>query len=75
MLGEIFVGNINVNLEMVKAGYAEDYRGRPAHGFNTAPYKEAERAARENNRGMWSLGDKYVSPRTWLMEHRHHKAW
>ena len=74
MLGEIFVGNTNVNLEMVKAGYAENYRGRPAHGFNTVPYKEAEREARENSRGMWSLGAKFVSPKAWRKAHRHHTS-
>jgi len=36
-LAEVFVGGANVNLEMVKAGFAEVYRGRPAPGFNTAP--------------------------------------
>ncbi len=33
-LGVVFVNGMNVNLEMVKTGLAEVYRGRPAKGFN-----------------------------------------
>jgi len=28
-----------------------------------------EEAAREAGKGMWSLGDKYVSPREWRRTH------
>jgi endonuclease YncB( thermonuclease family) len=44
---------------------AEVYRGQPAKGFNNDPYWKAEKEARKAGRGMWSLGDKYVSPREW----------
>jgi len=54
-----------VNLEMVKAGYAEVYRGTPATGFDRAPYWKAEGDARAAKKGMWAQGDKYVSPREW----------
>lgn len=64
-LGVVFVAGKNVNLEMVKAGYAEVYRGTPAPGFDTAPYWKAEEEARAAKRGMWSQGEKYVSPREW----------
>ena len=37
-LGVVFVGGKNVNLEIVKAGLAEVYRGRPAGGLNLEPY-------------------------------------
>jgi micrococcal nuclease len=50
---------------MVKAGLAEVYRGKPPEGFNSTPYLEAEAEAREAKRGMWSLGDEYISPREW----------
>ena len=62
-LAEVFVGGNNVNLEMVKAGLAEAYRGTPASGHNMEPYWRAEEEARKASRGMWQLGDKYVSPR------------
>lgn len=37
-LGVVFVGGKNVNLEIIKAGMAEVYRGRPAGGLNLEPY-------------------------------------
>jgi micrococcal nuclease len=50
---------------MVKAGFAEVYRGEPAKGFDPSPYLEPEKTAREERRGMWVQGDEYVSPREW----------
>ena len=64
-LGVVFVAGKNVNLEMVKAGYAEVYRGTPAAGFDSAPYWKAEEEARAAKKGKWAQGDKYVSPREW----------
>jgi micrococcal nuclease len=65
-LGEVFLLNgRNVNLEMVQAGLAEVYRGKPATGLDMAPYWQAKDEARKAGRGMWELGDKYVSPREW----------
>lgn len=59
------MGKARVNLEMVKAGYAEVYRGAPAAGLDSAPYWKAEEEARAAKKGMWAQGDKYVSPREW----------
>ena len=64
-LGVVFLAGKNVNLEMVKAGYAEVYRGAPAAGFDSGPYWKAEEEARAAKKGMWAQGDKYVSPREW----------
>jgi len=64
-LGVIFVGGKNVNLEMVKAGLAEVYRGRPPKGFDLEPYRKAEAEAKAARLNMWSLGDKYISPKEW----------
>ena len=64
-LGVVFLAGKNVNLEMVKAGYAEVYRGTDAKGFDSAPYWKAEGEARAAKKGMWAQGDKYVSPREW----------
>jgi endonuclease YncB( thermonuclease family) len=33
ILGVVYIGKTNVNLEMVRQGYAEVYRGRPAKGI------------------------------------------
>jgi len=65
ILGVIFLGSMNVNLEMVSVGLAEVYDGRPPRGFDTGPYVEAEKEAREAKRGMWVQGEKYVSPKEW----------
>ena len=59
----------SVNLEMVKAGFAEVYRGTPAKGQNMAPYRQAEEEAKASNQGMWVL-DKYVGPREWRKAHQ-----
>jgi endonuclease YncB( thermonuclease family) len=61
----IHLNKQNINLEMVKAGLAEVYRGKPARGFDNEPYLEAEKRAREAKTNMWSLGDKYISPKDW----------
>ena len=65
ILGEVFVDGNNVNLEMVKTGLAEVYRGTPAPGQDVRPYRRAEEEARKAGRGMWVLGDKYISPSEW----------
>jgi endonuclease YncB( thermonuclease family) len=70
VLGEVFVDGNNVNLEMVKAGLAEVYRGTPAPGQDVGPYWNAEDAAKKAGKGMWSLGEKYVSPREWRRTHQ-----
>jgi endonuclease YncB( thermonuclease family) len=69
-LGVVYIDGINVNLEMVKAGLSEVYRGKPAPGFDNGPYDKAENEARSAGIGMWSLGDKYVSPREWRRMNR-----
>lgn len=70
VLGIVYVDGKNVNLEMVKEGLAEVYRGPPAKGLEMEPYRQAEAEAKKADRGMWSLGDKYVSPREWRRMNR-----
>ena len=69
-LGVIFVGEKNVNLEMVKVGLAEVYRGQPAKGLDLKPYWNAETEAKKAGIGMWALGDKYISPKEWRRMHK-----
>jgi len=64
-LGVVYLDGKNVNLEMVEAGLAEAYGGKPAHGFDNDPFQKAEDEPRNIGKGMWSLGDKYISPREW----------
>ncbi len=65
ILGEIYIDGQNVNLTMVKAGYAEVYSGRPPRGLHMQEYQKAENWARSNRRGIWSQDDQYISPARW----------
>ena len=65
LIGVLYVGNTNVNIAMIAKGLAEVSAGEPPAGLNIAPYVEAEKQAKAAGRGMWSLGDKYVSPSEW----------
>jgi endonuclease YncB( thermonuclease family) len=70
ILAEVFVYDKNVNLEMVKAGLAEYYRGKKPKRFDRMPYQLAETKAKNEGIGMWSLGDQYISPKDWRRMHR-----
>jgi len=70
ILAVVYVDKKNINLEMIKAGLSEAYRGKPAHGFDPSPYRTAEAQAKSQKRGMWSQGDKYISPRDWRRLHK-----
>ena len=65
VLGVVYIGQTNVNQEMVNNGYAEVYRGRPAPGFDCDSYWQAEAQAKSEKLNIWSLGDDYVSPKVW----------
>jgi endonuclease YncB( thermonuclease family) len=65
VLAVVYSEGKNINLEMLKAGLAEVYRGKLPQGFNIAPYKAAEKQAKESDRGIWSLGSVYISPIDW----------
>ncbi len=64
-LGEVFLADINVNIEMLKAGLVEVYQGEIPKKLDISPYIEAEQEARNAEAGMWVLGTSYVSPRLW----------
>ena len=61
-LGFIFKDGLNINLELVKKGLAEVYHGRGAIKIYRIELEKAEKEARDNHRGMWTLGKKYESP-------------
>ena len=70
LIGEIFLGDRNINIELLKEGLAEVWREPPPRELVIAPYIEAEKEAKGDARGIWSLGDKYMSPRDWRNIHR-----
>jgi micrococcal nuclease len=62
VLGEILVEGTNVNLEMVKQGFAEVYMGKVSQkGLDMASYEEAQTQAKQSKKGIWSLVN-YQSP-------------
>ena len=65
MLGTVFLDGTNINLEMVRAGLAEVYRGEPSKDFNLDPLFKAEIQSKAEKKGIWTQGDGYVSPGTW----------
>ena len=65
ILGVIYLHGKNINLEMVKVGLAEVYRGLAPHKFDLNPYWQSEKEAREAKKGMWSQGGKYISLKEW----------
>lgn len=65
--GTILFDGKNINLEMVRKGLAEVYRGKSPEGVDLKPFIETEEEARAVKRGMWKLGDKYISPHRWRM--------
>ncbi len=70
LLGEIFAEKVNINIEMIHAGLAEVYRGLPARDLEINTYREAEKKAKEDVKGIWELRDQYFSPWDWREIHR-----
>ena len=69
VLGLVFWEGVNINLQMLRSGLAEVY-SNPPKGLDLEPYWEAEKKAKAAMRGMWSLRDKYTSPKEWRSMHR-----
>jgi len=67
LLAFVFLGEQNLNVTLVREGLSEVY-----HNGTFGPYKsdiyKAERLAREEMKGIWSLGDEYESPRVFRKE-------
>ena len=70
VLAEVFTADGTlVNLEMVKLGMSEVYRGKTEKGFDLKPYYQAESAAKRDYRGIWSIRTNYESPTIWRKRH------
>ena len=65
VLAEIFVNETNINLEMVRSGFAQVYRGKRSKKFDATPYFQAEKRAKLSRKGMWIQGADYKSPWQW----------
>ena len=65
VLGIVFLGETDINLQMVRDGCAWHYR----HFDNTPSYAAAEREARAAGRGLWAKPDP-VNPYEWRKSRR-----
>ena len=63
--GEIFLDGKDINLDLVRMGYAQVYGGKSPQGFNPEPYLKAEKEAKAAKSGIWAQGETYVSPSDW----------
>ncbi len=68
-LAEVFVNGKNANIEMIKAGLAEVYRGRRPEKLDSSKYLREESRAKRAKKGMWGQGSAYISPRQWRKDH------
>jgi len=57
MLAVVYVGTKNINLEMVKAGFAKVSQANPPKGLDMEPYYQAEKESRQAGKGLWSRGN------------------
>ncbi len=62
-LAMVFLGTVNVNVEMVQQGLAEVYRGAPCKAY-CRDLRVAELRAKQDRIGMWAQGASYESPAT-----------
>lgn len=68
-LSEIFLEKLNVNLKMIDSGMAEVYKGKMEKNFDITPYIEAEKKAKKEKVGIWSLSN-YQSPKEFRTTHK-----
>jgi micrococcal nuclease len=69
LIGEIFLGDTNINIELIKEGLAEVWREKSPAGLTIDFYRKTQEEAKKVGRGIWSLGDKYMSPQDWREIH------
>jgi len=68
-LAEIYVDGKNINIEMIKAGLTEVYKGKQPKMLDTQRYLREERKAKTSKLGMWAQGTSYISPKKWRRDH------
>ena len=54
VLGVIFLEGKNINIEMLRAGFAEVSHEKLSKKLDLGPYQEAQKQARKDKRGLWS---------------------
>ena len=54
----VYLDGRNINLDMVRAGFAEVYSEGLHKDLDLGPYRRAEQEARRAGRGMWASGER-----------------
>lgn len=67
LLAFVFLGEQNLNVALVREGLSEVYHRGTFGPYESELYK-AERGARKEMKGVWSLGAGYESPRVFRKE-------
>ena len=55
LLRYVFLGEVNINQQLLEEGYAHEYTYRLPYAYQ-AEFMQAERSARENKKGLWADG-------------------
>ena len=55
LLRYVFLGDVNINQQLLQEGYAHEYTYRLPYAYQTE-FTQAERAAREGKKGLWADG-------------------
>lgn len=61
-LGDLIVQGKSANMDLIKQGFAECYRGKPPKGYSSNECDVLQNAAQKEKRGVWSLSN-YESPK------------
>jgi len=58
IVAELYLNGRNVNIEMVREGFAKVYSEGLQVDLDLNPYRKAEQEARKAERGIWISGDR-----------------
>jgi micrococcal nuclease len=74
LLGEIFYEDKNINLEMLRAGWAEIGQEKKPSDLDLQPYLQAEKESKDAKRGLWAPGERHISPADWRKQKENKSA-
>jgi endonuclease YncB( thermonuclease family) len=69
-VADVYLEDVWISLKMVESGLAEVAPYAVPEGFDLETLRRAEAEARTAARGIWELGQAYVSPREWRRRER-----
>lgn len=60
VIGVVYLNGVNINLQMIKGGYARVRKEGPLDSLYLLPYLKSEEIARRFGRGIWSVSGLHV---------------